>query len=224
MSHLVRVAFFDVDGVLLDSLPQHLAICETYAQEFRLDIQIPTVEEFRRRVSRGTKVSPMREFFLAVGFPSEVVDDAVAGYQREFMSRFPPPKFDGVDEMLQRLAHDGWLLGLVTSNTRENVEPALHSSLGLFPQRLRFYHEPDGPPRSKKDCLLMGAVNVGAAPADCCFIGDQSADQRAADDAGVRFLGVTYGWGFVPGIDRVDAADRVSQIPGILGQLWRGKH
>ena len=57
MSQPVRVVFFDVDGVLLDSLPQHLAICREYSKTFQLGVNIPSVQEFRRRVSQGTIVS-----------------------------------------------------------------------------------------------------------------------------------------------------------------------
>ncbi|MGZ5267125.1 MAG: hypothetical protein ACXWCC_10055, partial [Caldimonas sp.] len=51
--------FFDVDGVLLDSLPQHLAICSDKAREYGLRLSIPDVQGFRRLVAAGVKVSPM---------------------------------------------------------------------------------------------------------------------------------------------------------------------
>ena len=68
----LKGVFFDVDGVLVDSLPQHLQICRDKAAEFGLNLRIPSIDEFRQLVSRGTKVSPMRCFFLAVGFPEHL--------------------------------------------------------------------------------------------------------------------------------------------------------
>jgi beta-phosphoglucomutase-like phosphatase (HAD superfamily) len=53
-----RAVFFDVDGVLLDSLPQHLQICHDKAIEFGLKLKIPTVDQFRQLIRRGVKVSP----------------------------------------------------------------------------------------------------------------------------------------------------------------------
>src|SRR5256885_16808128 len=58
-SRKYRAVFFDVDGVLLDSLPQHLAICRDKASEYGLPIEIPDVPAFRRMVAAGIKVSPM---------------------------------------------------------------------------------------------------------------------------------------------------------------------
>src|SRR6516162_11680517 len=118
MPTLPRAVFFDVDGVLVDSLPQHLQICRDKAVEFGLKLKIPTVDEFRQLVRRGTKVSPMRYFFLAVGFPEDYVARAVADYQREFIQRYRPKAFPGVSEMLKTLQAAELKLGLVTSNTR----------------------------------------------------------------------------------------------------------
>jgi phosphoglycolate phosphatase-like HAD superfamily hydrolase len=44
----LQAVFFDVDGVLIDSLPEHLQICRDKAAEFGLKLTIPTIEEFRR--------------------------------------------------------------------------------------------------------------------------------------------------------------------------------
>ena len=50
-----RAVFFDVDGVLVDSLPQHLQICHDKAIEFGLELKIPTVDEFRQRIRRAQR-------------------------------------------------------------------------------------------------------------------------------------------------------------------------
>jgi phosphoglycolate phosphatase-like HAD superfamily hydrolase len=133
-----RAVFFDVDGVLVDSLPQHLQICRDKAVEFGLKLKIPTVDEFRQLVRRGTKVSPMRYFFLAVGFPEDYAARAVADYEREFIQRYRPKAFPGVSKMLKTLQAAEVKLGLVTSNTRANVVPALGNAMQYFEERAAF--------------------------------------------------------------------------------------
>jgi N-acetyl-D-muramate 6-phosphate phosphatase len=132
MSSLPRAVFFDVDGVLVDSLPQHLQICHDKAIEFGLNIRIPTVEEFRDLVRLGTKVSPMRYFFLTVGFPEDFAERAVADYNRDFVQHYRPQTFPGVERMLSALQVAGLKLGLVTSNTRANVVSALGNAMQFF--------------------------------------------------------------------------------------------
>ena len=60
----LEAVFFDIDGVLIDSLPEHLRICRDKAIEFGLKLKIPTVEEFREMVRRGTKVESDAVFLL----------------------------------------------------------------------------------------------------------------------------------------------------------------
>ena len=194
MRAVVRAVFFDVDGVLIDSLPQHRQICRDKAIEFGLKLKIPSVDEFRGLVSRGTKVSPMRHFFVAVGFPEVLAARAVADYEREFVQRYPPKAFAGVEQMLIALRNAGLKLGLVTSNTRANVVPALGDAMQYFESNCLFFFDRYSEPKSKSWCLAEGAHLLNLEPQACVYVGDQPADAAAARDAGVRFLGVTYGW------------------------------
>jgi phosphoglycolate phosphatase-like HAD superfamily hydrolase len=211
---------FDVDGVLLDSLPQHLQICVDKAREYGLaGLAVPDSEGMRRMIAGGVRVSPMRNFFLAVGFSPAQADRAVADYEREFMQRYRPRAFAGIGPMLMQLRDAGRALGLVTANIRSNVEPALGAALELFDPRCRFYFDTFEVPRSKVWCLEESARVLGVAPADCTYVGDQPADLEAANASRMRFLGVTYGWGLTRGTHAgIALADRVDAIaPAILG-------
>lgn len=208
----LRAAFFDVDGVLVDSLPQHLAICRDKAIEFGLQLRIPSIDEFRRLVSEGTKVSPMRDFFLAVGFPEVLAERAVAAYQIEFMQRYQPKAFAGVKQMLIVLRSAGLKLGLVTSNTRANVVPALGDAMQYFEESCLFFFDRYSEPKAKSWCLTEGAHILDLDPQACVYVGDQPADAAAASDAGVRFLGVTYGWSIF-NEDQYETVSSVAEIP-----------
>jgi phosphoglycolate phosphatase len=219
MQDFPQAVFFDVDGVLIDSLPQHLQICRDKSVEFGLRLRIPTVEEFRELVRGGMKVSPMRNFFLAVGFPVELVDRAVADYEREFMERYRPKAFNGVDRMLRALRLSLPRLGLVTSNTRANVTPPLINSMECFDDRCLFFFDSYPIPKAKAWCLAEGGRLLGIRPDECVYVGDQPNDARAAIEAGVRFLGVTYGWGISDRDQQYPRAKSVLEIPDKLIDL-----
>ena len=216
---------FDIDGVLLDSLPQHLRICRDKAREYGLaGVVVPEVTEFRRRVSQGMKVSPMLDFFLAVGFPQAAAEQAVRDYEKDFATLYRPQLFPGVAPMLQRLAASGIKLGLVTANIRANVDPLLGSALDHFEPSCRFYFDSSATPKAKSWWLREGVRRLNLEPERCSYVGDQPADARAAGEAQVHFLGVTFGWGLVAGQQGLVLVDSVAQIADALleGREHRG--
>jgi phosphoglycolate phosphatase-like HAD superfamily hydrolase len=223
----LRAVFFDVDGVLLDSLPQHLRFCEDKAREYGLrELQMPSVETFRQMVRRGVSASPMLNFFLAVGFPAPLASRGVRDYQLQFMSHYRPDKFPGTDAMLERLTDEGLSLGLVTSNIRANVEPALSDTMRFFDHRCMYFFDHFPEPQDKPWCLTEGTRILELTPEQCLYVGDQPADAAAAITAGQSFLGVSYGWGLplddapFPIVDSVSAiADQLLAAPG--GQRCR---
>jgi N-acetyl-D-muramate 6-phosphate phosphatase len=212
MSTFPRAVFFDVDGVLINSLPQHLQICHDKAIQFGLKLKIPTVDEFRQLIRRGTKVSPMHYFFLAVGFPEDLAERAVADYEREFIQRYRPKMFAGVGKTLNILKTGGLKLGLVTSNTRANVVPVLADAMQYFEESCLFFFDRYSEPKRKSWCLAEGARLLGLEPEACVYVGDQPADAIAAHEAGVRFLGVTYGWGISQDDKQYEIANSVEEI------------
>jgi HAD superfamily hydrolase (TIGR01509 family) len=219
MQRSLAAVFFDVDGVLLDSLPQHLQICRDKAAEFGLNLKIPTVDEMRRIISRGVKVSPMSEFFRAVGFPATLIKRAVADYEGEFMKHYRPNAFPGVTEALTALHKAGLKLGLVTSNTRSNILPALAHVIHYFEDSCVFFYDDYPEPRPKVWFLAEGARILRLAPSRCVYVGDQPADADAAQAAGFQFLGVSYGWGIEWRGGQLEFVANVRDIPDRLTAL-----
>jgi phosphoglycolate phosphatase len=207
-----RAVFFDVDGVLVDSLPQHLRICQDKAIEFGLKLKIPTLEEFRQLIRRGTKVSPMLYFFLAVGFPDDLAARAVVDYEKEFTLHYRPGAFSGINNMLTTLQSAGLKLGLVTSNTRANVVPALGNAMQYFEKSCLFFFDRYPEPKSKSWCLAEGARLLRLEPQACVYVGDQPADATAAREADVRFLGVTYGWAISEDDKQYETVKSITEI------------
>jgi len=219
-------AVFDVDGVLVDSLPAHLQMCELLAREYGLPLTVPDDSAFRELVRRGVTISPMLHFFTAVGFPEAAAARAEADYEASFATRFAPEPFPDVREMLARLTAAGVGLGIVSANTRRNVGRALGPLLDLFAPR-RVITRDEMRHGTKADALRTLSVELDL-PCECIvYVGDQPSDAAAARAAGCPFIGVTYGWAFARGDERADgplAHHELAEAPvevaeRILGRL-----
>jgi phosphoglycolate phosphatase-like HAD superfamily hydrolase len=208
----LAAVLFDVDGVLIDSLMKHLDFCRDEASTLSLQIAIPRPDEFRRMVLSGAKVSPMPDFFRALGFPENTINQAFNDYKQKFSTAYTPTVFDGVIATLETLHKAGVKLGLITSNVQANVDGVLGSRLlSLFDPLCRFYFKAG---ETKTSQILQGAKQLNVEIVECVFVGDQPADEIAARAAGSKFVGVTYGWGFSTGKEEAfEMANNVYEIP-----------
>lgn len=204
---------FDVDGVLVDSLPQHLAFCRDLAQRWALPgVTVPDEAGFRAMVDAGVKVSPMRAMFQAFGFPAERLAEAVHAYDHGFMATHAPKAFAGLEDLLERLKPLGLPLGLVTANVQANVRPVLGAHMAAFVPALCHFLDSGAAPRSKAEGLALALATLGCLPSQVLYVGDQPADAAVAAQAGLRFLAVRYGWGFASEPGPVHAASRIQEI------------
>lgn len=210
---------FDVDGVLIDSLPQHLKICKDQADALGLTLTIPDISQFRTLVASGARISPMLHFFETVGFPKWAALQADALYQRDFARNYPSQLFPGVESVLAQLCGTGVELGLLTANVRENVAPVLGHCLRFFKEEHCHYFDPARSGFSKSAVLAVEAARTARLMKPLIYVGDQPSDLRAADEAGAAFLAVTYGWGFAVPPGAVDYAAEVSGITARIFQM-----
>ncbi|MCW8915282.1 MAG: HAD family hydrolase [Magnetovibrio sp.] len=189
----IKAVFFDVDGVLLNSLPEHIKACEQLNAEYTLDLSIPNAKEFKNKIVRaGIQVAPMRRFFEAVKFPENHLDDAVTWYDEYFSEKYSSPYFEGVECMITEL-HGEYMLGIVTSNVQKNIENSLAHIYEMFEQKCIFTEDVG---LSKSEAIKLGASRLGISTNEVLFIGDQERDREAAETAAANFLGVAYGWQF----------------------------
>ncbi|WP_438491857.1 HAD family hydrolase [Streptomyces asiaticus] len=178
-----ELMLFDLDGVLMDSLPVMRSAWETVRAE--LGVQIP-FESYVEHLGR-----PFADILLLLGL------DQTAGLAEAYetaavrFSHLAQP-FAGVEAALREIAATGCLLGVVTSKSAARAVP-MADRLGVPFAVLRTADEGRGKPAP--DTLLLALVDAGTDPANALYVGDMAVDQEAARRAGLRYAHVGWGYG-----------------------------
>jgi phosphoglycolate phosphatase len=112
------------------------------------------------------------------------------------------PLFDGVGALLEQLANDGWMLGVATGKSDRGLNHIL-AAHGLRDHFITLQTADRHPSKPHPSMIEAAIVEAGAARARTAMIGDTSYDIEMAVNAGVRAVGVA--WGYHPAAELVAA-------------------
>ncbi len=215
-----RLVVFDCDGTLVDG---QAAICETMELAFRnTGLAAPERNKVRRIVGFSLPFA-LRE--LAHDATDDerhaVVEAYKAGYRELRLSgALREPLYAGIAALIDELDAEGRLLGVATGKS----DRGLHACLDTHGIKHRFVslQTADRHPSKPHPAMLEAALgDAGVAPADAVMIGDTSFDMEMAQAAGVRAIGVA--WGYHEPRELLDAgASAVAETAQQLGDLIRG--
>ncbi|WP_414154675.1 phosphoglycolate phosphatase [Pseudomonas sp. BNK-43-a] len=193
---LPRLVMFDLDGTLIDSVPDLAAAVDRMLLE--LGRPAAGLDAVRQWVGNGAEVLVRRA--LAGGIEHDAVDAQLAeralalfmgayGESHELTVVYP-----GVRDTLRWLRKQGVEMALITNKPERFVGPLLDQmKIGRY---FRWIIGGDTLPQKKPDpaALLFVMKMAGIAPEQSLFVGDSRSDVQAARAAGVKSVGLTYGY------------------------------
>ena len=192
----VRAVAFDLDGTLLDTLPDIAAAADLMLAD--LGRPPAGADTVRRYVGDG--IGRLTKRLLTSDMEAEPPADTFARarelfeshYRTTFTVRTVP--FPGVEEGLRRLAQQGLKLACVTNKAESFTVPLLQAT-GLDAY-FDLVLSGDSLPRQKPDPLplLTAAEQIQVDPTRCLYLGDALRDVQAANAAGMAALGAAYGY------------------------------
>jgi 2-phosphoglycolate phosphatase len=207
---------FDLDGTLVDTAPDMVAVLQSLQEEHGLD---PVgYQEGRSYVSNGAVG------LLRLGFPDR--DDAAIEILRlAFLERYADQLcvhsalFAGMETLVDRLDNDGLPWGVVTNKPQHLTDPLL-VALGLN-QRVACSVSGDTLPLRKPDpAPLHHACQLAALEAArTLYVGDSSRDIDAGRAAGMGTIAAAYGY-IAPGDNSASwGADAIANDTQELAQI-----
>lgn len=189
----LRLAIFDCDGTLIDS--QHSIVAAMDAAFAAMSLTCPSRADCLSVVGLSLPQAMAR-----------LLPDAEAAFHHEISEHYKQafhalraggqlsePLYEGIADLLDALEADGWLLAVATGKSDRGLRLALEHH-GLFGRFVSLQTADRHPSKPHPSMIEAALTQAGVDRAQAVMIGDTSFDMAMAQAAGVRGLGV--GWGY----------------------------
>jgi len=188
----LQAVLFDMDGTLLDTAPDFIAII----QAMRQDQGLAAADEARLRgvISGGAKA------MILAGFEVDPLGAELEPLRLEFLERYQTQcavhtrLFDGMEAILRDLDAARLRWGVVTNKPVRFAEPIMQR-LGLA-ERSACLVCPDHVTHSKPDpeMVVLACRQLDVDPQTALFIGDDLRDIESGRAAGSKTVAARYGY------------------------------
>lgn len=182
---------FDLDGTVLDTLPDLVNITNTVLAEWGMPGH--TSEEISSYVGNGARMLLVRA--APAGTSDAVIDallDRWRGAYPELGHKFTQP-FEGIPEALDALKRQGAKLGVLSNKfdaaTRDVIERFFPGVFDLVRGE-----GPETPRKPDPAGLIKMMSDLEVVPEKCAYVGDSGSDMTVALRAGCLPVGVTWGY------------------------------
>ncbi|MCQ4254916.1 phosphoglycolate phosphatase [Stutzerimonas stutzeri] len=221
---LPRLVMFDLDGTLMDSVPDLTAAVDKMLM--LLGREPAGIARVRDWVGNGSRVLVRRALAGGLeheGVSDEFADEALALFMQAYSGGHElTTVYLGVRECLDWLREREVKLAIITNKPAQFIEPLLEEKglAGYFDWLVGG----DTLPQQKPDpaALFWVMDKASVAPGQSLFVGDSRNDVRAAKAATVRCVALTYGYNHgepiadeQPALVLDDLRELVASAPGL---------
>ena len=210
-----KLILFDFDGTIADTSPGIID-----AHKFTLESMgrlIPRDDDLLKIIG-GQLLKTYKEYF---GFDDTSAKEAVKIYRKRYakVGINLANMYEGFPDLIDRLKENGFYIGIATLKSERFAKIMLNnfSLLDKF-DTICGMNEQDS--LTKTDLIQRCMKSCRVNQLETLLVGDSINDLRGAENVGVHFIGVTYGFGFKE--DReydFDVAHTPAEIYSIVSKL-----
>lgn len=191
---MTKLAIFDLDGTLLDTIDDLAGACNHALKLCGHPVR--EVSEYRFLVGKG--IYNLFRSALPEGHRTDndvrMMADIFIGYYDVHKCDMTHP-YDGIPEMLKKISDAGVMLAVASNKYQEGVESIVSRYFSGL-DFIKVLGQRDGYP-IKPDPAIVKEIMQEAGVSGCgevIYAGDSDVDMETGKNAGVRTVGVT--WGF----------------------------
>lgn len=209
-----ELIIFDLDGTLLNTIGD---LAEA-ANQMRVLRQLPPLDYATYCTYVGNGIMRLVERAL----PESMRDaETVAAARTDFLTYYidhidcKTTPYEGIVELLAHLQLEGVRLAVASNKFQAGTEKLIRSYFPEIHFEVVFGQRPDVPLKPDPTVVHEILALTGVSPEDALYVGDSGVDMLTAHAAGVRSVGVS--WGFRAREELIEArADRIIDHPAEL--------
>lgn len=194
----VRAVLFDLDGTLVDTLPD-IAWCLNHVLGQHRLPQL-AVESVRNLVGGGVAAMIERVAQAHGVADARHLQEAYSACYRQHLVRLSRP-YAGVEQLLEALGKRGLPMAVVTNKAHALALEVVGHLLPENAFAVVLGHRAGQRLKPAPDAALQAAERLGVAPEHCLFVGDTAFDLLTAQAAGMPVAAAGWGYG-EPGVLR----------------------
>ena len=189
-----KAVLFDFDGTLMDSSEGILASAKYTATQ----MGIPIAED----APWNSFIGPALEdcFRIVLDVKEDRIEEAVEIYRKVYKEngQFRAHFYPGVIDTLKELVNRKYILGIATFKASSvAVEMGNYYGLGRYFKDI--FGKTSSPDDTKGKIIQRAIDKLGVPKNDIVMVGDSPLDSEGAKNAGIDFIGVSYGFGDMSG-------------------------
>lgn len=181
-----KAFLFDIDGTIIDSSDFVFTAVEYTLREHKLSV---SEEKLRRALGKS-----LVEFYKFL-FPDKDYKLFTKTHHDFQQDKFYLGKtFKGVKKTLKKLKSEGFLLAAISNRARESLIKSLKVSKIFDYFDVIISADDIENPKPHKDHPLKALKILKVESKNAMIVGDTENDILAGKNAGIKTVGVTYGW------------------------------
>ena len=183
----LKAIIFDMDGVIIDSEPQHGRAALKVLHKYGADADMSYHEQFIGSSTANMAQKVISDFSLSLS-PEELLAELNQA-KREIHKEEGYPSLPGICELIPKLAANGWKLAIASSSNPAEIN-AVVSSLGIrkyFDQLVSSSNVAH--PKPAPDTFQLALKKLGVSAEEAIVVEDSSYGVEAAIAAGIACVG-----------------------------------
>lgn len=188
-----KVIIFDLDGTLLDTL-EDIAISGNFAL-IQLGFEPQEVLGYRYFVGEGVR-KLFENIFATSPQSDDVVDKAVALFEQHYAKQYNQNTklYEGISKMLTFLQKRGYKMAILSNKPDSFTKKCVLKYLRQWDFKEVYGARESVPKKPHPQGALDIAEALHVSPKECYYVGDTMIDMQTATGAGMKAIGVL--WGF----------------------------